>query len=236
MSKSHTLPSPSIASKATSPFDIIHTNVWGIAPTLSSLGYKYYVTFVDDSSRSTWIYFLHKKSESAAVFQKLYNHQSDFGGEYLSVGFASFMADKGIVHKKSCPHTPQQNGIAERKNMHIMESARALLLEGYVPLTFWCEVAHTAVHLISRLPTSVLHQISPFESLFGQPPSYCHLRVFSSLCFVHLPPNECTKLTYQAARCAFICYSDEHKGFCVMILKLVELVCLKMLFFGTHSF
>lgn len=60
MSKSHSLPFPSTALKATSPFDIIHTNVWGIAPTLSSLGYKYYVTFVDDSSRSTWIYFLHK--------------------------------------------------------------------------------------------------------------------------------------------------------------------------------
>lgn len=97
-----------------------------------------------------------------------------------------------------------------RKNRNIVEFAQAHLFDGSVPRTFWCEAIHTVVHIINRLPTSVLHHILPFESLFGQPPSYSHLRVFGYLGFVHLPPHEGTKLTPQAARCVLIGYSDEH--------------------------
>ena len=65
---------------------------------------------------------------------------SDSGGEYTSFAF-SFLYEKGIIHQKSCPHTPQQNGIAERKNRHILETVRTLLIEALVPPQFWCEAA-----------------------------------------------------------------------------------------------
>lgn len=76
-----------------------------------------------------------------------------------------------------------------------MLEVRALLLETYVHRTFWCATAHTVVHLINRLPASILNNVSPFESLLGQPPSYAHVHVFVSLCFIHLPLNERTKLS-----------------------------------------
>ena len=61
------------------------------------------------------------------------------------VNFLPFLSTKEIIRKKSCPHTPQQNGIAEWKNGHIVETIRALLVESSIPDAFWCEVAHTTV-------------------------------------------------------------------------------------------
>lgn len=63
LGKSHVLPFPIHYSHATAHFDVIHTDVWGIAPQLSRMGYKCYVTFIDDQSRYTWIYFLRLKSD-----------------------------------------------------------------------------------------------------------------------------------------------------------------------------
>ena len=130
MSKSYVLPFPIHYSRAIAAFDMIHTDVWGIAPQSSRLGFKYYVTFIDDHSRFTWIYFLCFKSEILTTFKTFYNLvqtqfnknikviRSDFGGEYISGDFSSFLTKNGIIHQKSCPHTPQQNGTAERKSRH----------------------------------------------------------------------------------------------------------------------
>ena len=62
--------------------------------------------------------------------------RSDNAKEYFSASFNTFMASHGIVHHSSCPHTPQQNGVAERKNCHIIETARTLLLHSNVPVKF----------------------------------------------------------------------------------------------------
>lgn len=132
------------------------------------------------------------------------------GGEE---NFSSFLSNKGIIHQKYCPYTSEQNGTAERKHGHILETSWALLFESQVPTKFWCEAVHTTVYLINRLPTPVLRNISPFESLYGSPPSYTHLRTFGCLCFVHLPSLEKHKLSNQAAKCVFLGYSDDHKGF-----------------------
>ena len=69
LSKSHILPFSVHNSRALASFDIIHSDVWGIAPTLSRTGFKYYVTIIDDHSRRIWIYFLHMKSEVFSIFQ-----------------------------------------------------------------------------------------------------------------------------------------------------------------------
>lgn len=134
-------------------------------------------------------------------------------GEYMSSKFTSFLIEKGIIHQKSCPHTPQQNGIMERKNRHILETIRTLLVESLVSPKFWCEAAHTAIHIINRIPSSVLGKVSPYECLFGHPPSYSHLKVFGCLLFIHFPSLERNKLFPQAAWCMLLGYSDEHKGF-----------------------
>ena len=127
LGKSKVLPFPHHASRASQCFELIHSDVWGIAPVVSHAHYKYFVTFIDYFSRFTWVYFLWAKGEVFSVFQRflaLLETQFsasikvlrfDSGGEYMSNEFQVFLQSKGIFSQRSCPSTPQQNGVAERK-------------------------------------------------------------------------------------------------------------------------
>ena len=88
---------------------MIHSDVWGISPIISHANYKYFVTFIDDYSKYTWIYFLRSKSEVFSVFKTFVAYietqfssnikvlRSDSGGEYMSSEFHDFLQQKGIV-------------------------------------------------------------------------------------------------------------------------------------------
>jgi len=230
LGKSKTLSFPAHGSRAVKCFDIVHSDVWGsdvcgISPVISHARYKYFVTFIDDFSRYTWVYFLRAKSKVLSVFQNFVVHienqfstcikmlRFDSGGEYMSHEFHDFLHQKGIVSQRSCPYTPQQNGVAERKNRHLLDVVRTLLLESFVPAKFWVEALSTAVYLINRLPSQVLNFDSPYHHLYHKHPSYLNLRTFGCVCFVHLPPHERTKLSAQSVKCAFMGYSISHKGY-----------------------
>jgi transposase InsO family protein len=225
LGKSKILPFPLHASRASHCFDLIHSDVWGPSPVSSHEKFKYYVTFIDDHSRFTWVYFLRSKFEVFRIFTEFFAYvtnqfsssiktlRTDSGGEYLSTDFQSFLASKGILHQRSCPSTPQQNGVAERKNRHLLDVVRTLLLESSVLSMFWVEAMKTATHLINRLPSQVLHMESPYFRLFAKQPSYDNLRTFGCVCFVHLPPHERHKLSAQSVRCAFLGYNVCQKGF-----------------------
>ncbi|RVW37994.1 Retrovirus-related Pol polyprotein from transposon TNT 1-94 [Vitis vinifera] len=225
LGKSKTLPFPLHASRASHCFDLIHSDVWGPSPVSSHEKFKYYVTFIDDHSRFTWVYFLRSKFEVYHTFTEFLAYvdnqfstsiktlRTNSGSEYLSNEFQAFLAPKGIIHQRSCPSTPQQNGVSERKNRHLLDVVRTLLLESSVPSMFWVEALKTATHLINRLPFQVLHMGSPYFRLFAKQPSYDHLRIFGCVCFVHLPPHERHKLSAQSVRCAFLGYNMCQKGF-----------------------
>ena len=95
--------------------------------------------------------------------------RSDNGGEFFNSQCVDLFTNHGIIHQSSCPHTPQQNGVVERKHRHILETARAIRFQGHIPLDFG-ECISTAVHIINIMPLSVLHNVSPFEVLFGKQP------------------------------------------------------------------
>ncbi|GKV30596.1 hypothetical protein SLEP1_g39391 [Rubroshorea leprosula] len=139
--------------------------------------------------------------------------RSNSGGEYLLKEFQEFLKVEGIQSQRSCPATPQQNGIVERKNRHILGIVRTLLSNSHAPPNFWVEAASTAVYLINRIPSEVLYNISPYYSLHKCHPDYSRLHVFGCVCFVHLPPHERTKLSNQAAMCVFVGYGIDQKGF-----------------------
>ena len=81
------------------------------------------------------------------------------------------MTTRGILHQSSCPYTPQQNGVAERKNRHLIETARTLLLHANLPTKFWGDVL-IACYLINRMPSSVLKDNIPHTLLFPSYPPY----------------------------------------------------------------
>ena len=127
------------------PLEIVHFDICGPMQTSSIGGYKYFLTFIDDYSRKTWVYFLKNKSDAFSYFQQLealMENQSghrikilrtDRGGEYVSNEFLNFCKTHGIQKKFTAWYTPQQNGIAERKNRTIMEMARSMLAAKHFP-------------------------------------------------------------------------------------------------------
>jgi hypothetical protein len=249
LGKSKTLSFSSHGSRAKKCFDVVHSDVWGISPVISHARYKYFVTFIDDFSRYTWVYFLRSKSEVLSVFQTFVAYvetqfstgikilRSDSGGEYMSHEFHDFLHHKGIVSQRSCPYTPQQNGVAERKNRHLLDVVRTLLLESSVPSKFWVEALSTAVYLINRLPSQVLNLDSPYYRLYHQHPSYLNLHTFGCVCFVHLPPHERHKLSAQSVKCAFMGYSISHKGYvCYDLCSNKCRISRNVVFFENQSF
>ena len=206
-------------------FDLIHSDVWGISPVISHVNFKYFVTFIDDFTKYTWIYFLHAKYEILSVFQQFTAYvetqfssgikimRSDSGGEYMFVEFHAFLQQKGIVAQRSCPYTPQQNGVVERKNRHLLDVVRTLLLQSFVPPKLWVEALSTTVYLINRLSSSVLNFETPYFRLYHQHPRYLDMHTFGCVCFVHLPSHDRHKLSTQSVICTFMGYNPSHKGY-----------------------
>ena len=108
--------------------------------------------------------------------------------------FKTFCADKGTAHQLTNPYTPEQNGVSERLNRTLIESARSMLIHAKMQLTFWAEAVNTAVYLHNRSPTSTLKDKTPFESWFGKKPNVSNLKVFGSVCFFHTPDHLRKKL------------------------------------------
>ena len=172
-------------------------DTWGPYPTKTINGQRYFLTLVDDYTRSTWTHLMVTKDEAfhlitsfVAMARTQFNGivktiRSDNALELgLSKEALRFFADNGIIHQTSYVQTPQQNGVVERKHRHLLEVSRALLFQSNLPLRFWGECLLTATYLINRMPTTVLGHKSPFELLFGTPPQLNHLRVFGCLCYM----------------------------------------------------
>ena len=221
--KSHKQPFPLSDTIYNEPFDMIHSDLWGASPVVSRNGYHYYVSFVDAFSRYTWIFLLKQKSQVFDIFihfktlvetqfsKKIKVLQSDWGGEYRSL--TSFFQQFGIVHKLSCPHTPEQNGVAERKHRHIVETGLTLLAQASMPYSFWDDAFSSSVFLVNRLPSKQLNYKSPLEVLYKIKPDYTFLKIFGCLCYPHLRPYNKHKLEFRSKPCTFLGYSGLHKGY-----------------------
>ncbi|KAM5572540.1 hypothetical protein ABKV19_012545 [Rosa sericea] len=228
--KMHRLPFTESVSKSPVPFHKIHSDVWGPAPCLAIEGYKYYVTFIDDCTKFVWIFPLINKSDVLAQFVKFYAFvhtqfdstikilQTDGGGEFNSKAFHNFLDSKGILHHITCPYTPQQNGVAERKNRHIVETAISLLSTAGLPKLFWFHSVAHSCYLINRMPCKSLNMISPYELVFHKVPDISQLKIFGSSCYPFLRPYNHDKLDPRTTKCVFLGYALGYKGvFCYSV-------------------
>lgn len=205
------------------PFEIVYSDVWGPAPMSSHLGHRYFVLFIDDFTRYTWIYFLKNKSEvysSFLNFEAFIHRQfnstikafhSDWGGEYQKLNV--YFKNKGIVHRLACPYTHEQNGVAERKIRHVVDTGLTILAHSHVPLKFWNYAFETSISLINMLPTPVLQNKCPFQLLFHKSPSYHDLKIFGCAIFPWLRPYNKNKFNFRTKMCVFLGKSTSHYGF-----------------------
>ncbi|KAG7593481.1 Reverse transcriptase RNA-dependent DNA polymerase [Arabidopsis thaliana x Arabidopsis arenosa] len=212
--------------QASKPLERIHCDVWGPAPVTSVQGFRFYIVFIDNYSRFCWFYPLKLKSEVFLVFksfqslvenqfnQKIKIFQSDGGGEFVNKQMQSHFELCGIQHFISCPHTPQQNGLAERKHRHILELGMSMLYHSQLPQQLWVDALFTANFLSNLLPTTIHDKLqSPYEVLNGISPVYTALRVFGCACYPYLRPYTENKFDPKSLLCVFLGYTEKYKGY-----------------------
>lgn len=205
--------------------ELVHTDVWGPAPVESVGNSRYYVTFIDDSTRKVWVYFLKNKSDVFSVFKrwktevenqtglKVKSLKSDNGGEYDSQEFKDFCSEHGIRMIKTIPGTPEQNGVAERMNRTLNERARCMRIQSGLPKAFWAEAINTAAYLINRGPSVPLNYQLPEEVWSGKEVKLSHLRIFGCVSYILIDSNSRDKLDPKARKCYFIGYGSDMYGY-----------------------
>lgn len=203
---------------AKSPLEIVHSDVCGPINPVSTEGYRYYVSFMDDYTHFTVVYCLKTKDEVFSKFKEYYQltkskfnrtiHKLrvDNGGEYCGKVFQQYCAENGIVLDYTMPYSPQQNMKAERLNRSIMEKARAMIADCGADKSLWSEAVYAAVYTLNRSPTSCLENITPAEVWYGDKPNVKNLRVFGCSVYYHVPKEKRQKLDDKCRKGVFIGY------------------------------
>uniref|UniRef100_A0A6N2K750 Integrase catalytic domain-containing protein n=1 Tax=Salix viminalis TaxID=40686 RepID=A0A6N2K750_SALVM len=230
------------------PLQLVHTDLCGPMQHESNGGNRYFITFIDDYSRVCWVYFLRNKSNALTVFKKykalvelqsgfkVKKMRSDRGGEYTSSEFERFCAEMGIERQMTVAYSPQQNGVAERKNRTIVEMARSMMTEKCLPLNFWAEAVNTAVYLQNRCCTNSLTNKTPFEAFTGRKPGIKHLKLFGCICYIHIPAHLRQKLDGKAEKGIFVGYGNCEKGYRVYVIQSKKIVLSRSVVFDEDKF
>lgn len=136
---------------------------------------------------------------------------TDNGLEFVNSKTTTFLIKHGIQGIRTVPYTPEQNGIAERGNLAIVEKARCLLLHSKLPLNYWAEACNTATYLLNRSPSSSINFLSPYERLFGSTPRLDHLHPFGCQTIADLPKaHQGSKFDARGIECIFLGYVEEY--------------------------
>nr|GEX20725.1 putative ribonuclease H-like domain-containing protein [Tanacetum cinerariifolium] len=164
------------------PLQRLHMDLFG--PTfVKSLNKKSYCLVVtNDYSRFSWVFFLATKDETSTILKTFItgienqiNHKvkiirSDNETEFKNHDLNQFCGMKGIKSEYSVARTPQQNGIAERKNRTLIEAAMTMLSDSLLPITFWAEAVNIACYVQNRVLVTKPHNKTPYELLLGSGP------------------------------------------------------------------
>ncbi|GJX96279.1 putative ribonuclease H-like domain-containing protein [Tanacetum coccineum] len=179
-----------IVSSISQPLQLLHMDLFG--PTsVRSINHKTYcLVITDDFSRFSWVFFLRTKDETSGILkdfirqienqlnQKVKTIRCDNGTEFKNRDIIEFCGSKGIKREYSNARTPQQNGVAERKNRTLIEAARTMLADSFLPNTFWAEAVSTACYVLNRVLVTKPQNKTPYELIAGKIPTISYIRPF----------------------------------------------------------
>ncbi|GJV46024.1 putative ribonuclease H-like domain-containing protein [Tanacetum coccineum] len=172
------------------PLELLHMDLFGPVSIESINKKRYCLVVTDDFSRFSWVFFLATKDETSEILcnliiglEKQLNHnvkiiRCDNGTEFKNYVMNEFCAKKGIKREFSVARTPQQNGVAERKNRTLIEAARTMLADSLLPIPFWAEAVNTACYVLNRVLVTKPQNKTPYELLIGKSPSISFMRPF----------------------------------------------------------
>ncbi|GJX07571.1 putative ribonuclease H-like domain-containing protein [Tanacetum coccineum] len=172
------------------PLHLLHMDLFGPV-SVRSINHKIYcLVITDEYTRFSWVFFMEHKSETylllkdfITLVENQFNHKvkclrCDHGTEFKNAKFIDFCGEKGIKRDYSNPRTPQQNGVAERKNRTLIEAARTMLADSLLPTMFWAEAVNTACYVLNRVLVTKPHNKTPYELLTGEVPSISYFKPF----------------------------------------------------------
>ncbi|UZJ51773.1 hypothetical protein CBS101457_001093 [Exobasidium rhododendri] len=178
---------------AAEPFDVVHIDLSGIHAYKSISGSQYFMVFLDDWSRMTWVYFMQKHDHETLlpILKKFLSVKGPKGekvkkfhadNEFNHDWFRSFCDNENIEYSFIQPHTPQHNSRVERMMRTLKSPARAMLGASGLPLAYWEYAISVAAFIRIRLPHRRFG-IAPYKKWHGRPPNLAFLRTFGCLCY-----------------------------------------------------
>ncbi|GJU59252.1 putative ribonuclease H-like domain-containing protein [Tanacetum coccineum] len=172
------------------PLHMLHMDLFGPTNVKSLMKKSYCLVVTDDFSRFSWVFFLATKDETSGILKtfiteienqldhKVKVTRSDNGTEFKNSIMNQFCEMKGIKREFSMARTPQQNGVAKRKNRTLIEAARTMLVDSKLPTTFWAEAVNTACYVLNRVLVIKPHNKTPYELIHGRPPLIDFMKPF----------------------------------------------------------
>ncbi|GJW01688.1 putative ribonuclease H-like domain-containing protein [Tanacetum coccineum] len=178
-----------------------------------------------DYSRFSWVFFLATKDETSGILksfitgvenlidQRVKVIRYDNGTEFKNKEMNQFCERKGIKREFSVARTPQQNGVAERKNRTLIEAARTMLADSKLPTTFWAEAVNTACYVQNRVLVTKPHNKTPYELFLGRKPALGFMRPFGCPVTILNTIDHLGKFDGKADEGFFVGYSINSKAF-----------------------
>ncbi|GKA75402.1 putative ribonuclease H-like domain-containing protein, partial [Tanacetum coccineum] len=172
------------------PLHMLHMDLFGPTNVKSLMKKSYCLVVTDDFSRFSWVFFLATKDETSGILKTFITEienqldykvkviRSDNGTEFKNSVMNQFCEMKGIKREFSVARTPQQNGVAERRNRTLIEAARTMLVDSKLPTTFWAEAVNTACYVLNRVLVIKPHTKTPYELIRGRTPLIDFMKPF----------------------------------------------------------
>ncbi|CAI6002638.1 unnamed protein product [Closterium sp. NIES-65] len=219
------------------PLALVHMDVVGPTRALSLSGSRYFLTIVDDHTRAVWVYPLKTKGEVAAGVLKKWmprtlresGHKvnvirTDTGGEFIGNEFEVMLKKKGIQHQLTVFYNPSQNGVAERFNRTLQESAHTLFGSAGLPDPFWV----TAMRQVALVKNRVLATVGdkqwvPYTMWYGSVSAVNMLRAFGCMVVFHVPKEKRGKMDASGRWGVHLGLAKDHKGWLIWDLTSQQL-------------
>jgi len=214
------------------PLDLIVADLIGPITNPMGLNSEKYVLVITDAYSNYVVTYCQKlKSETLENF-KMYTRmvenqvgeemrsakvkvlRTDGGGEFISNEFSEFLKRKGIKHEITTPYTPQQNGIAERKNRTLIEMVRTMLHNATLSYKFWPLAIEWATYVLNRMPASRIYDMktTPHEIVTGLKPNLNEFRIFGCVAYAKIPDEKRTKLDAKSIKGYFVGIAETRKA------------------------